>query len=445
LIGGLRFTRQTLDYYANPANRRPTWKHLTTEEILAVIHYGLGPIAGHPRRGCYVINQALRTRDVRELDRLESDIKVLASALTKLGGELKTTYRYADIKADALAHYQPGAIVTERAFTSTSLTKDEAGTHTVIWVIHGRGGGRYIYPITDREKEVLYPPGSLFEVKSRRTVIERNPDLGRPPRYELIEMVEVPAAAQRFERSTDVATARTSGDVYAAPPSKNPRGAAILAAWKREPFDAEAFVDALGTLAPLKDRWPRPARVAEGYSCRRHHAMVVGQYAKYFGRPPYLLALTLGMHDAGKPDDDINHHQATKPIFLEAFRTLGIQESVAERWYTFASADPLGAYIRGWTGLRETVATLNRMAEKAGMDRAQFLETITRFYQADAGSYTRDAGGEESLDRLFAQTATGGFILDPARGRLRFNRELEPKFRALEESFRGDVSSRRAL
>jgi hypothetical protein len=129
---------------------------------------------------------------VKDLDRLEIDIKVLASGLGKLKGFVGTSYRYSDLAGDTLRAYQPGAIMSEPAFMSTSLVRDEGATNRTIWIVHGKGGGKYIYPIANREREVLYPPGTRFQVISRKTIVNENPELWQPPRYELIEMVEVP-------------------------------------------------------------------------------------------------------------------------------------------------------------------------------------------------------------------------------------------------------------
>src|SRR5262249_45014031 len=147
---------------------------------------------------------------------------------------------------------------------------------------------------------------------SRKTIVTKNPELWQSPRYELIEMVEVPAGSSaRAPIRDDFRTTST-----AAPGTP---GTKIHAVWSKEPFDAKRFVHALGTLPVLATRWPKSLNLPEGDTCEQHHARVVGQYAKYFGRPPYLLALALGLHDAGKPDDDVDQHAATRPIFKEAF------------------------------------------------------------------------------------------------------------------------------
>ena len=62
------------------------------------------------------------------------------------------------------------------------------------------------------------------------------------------------------------------------------------------------------------------------------------------------------------------------------------------------------------------------MADKAGMAPKDFLPLVLVFYMSDASSYTRNAGGIPSLDRLFR--------FDPAQGRIRFAprqaRRIEP-------------------
>ncbi len=187
-----RTSRQALEYYASAENRGAYGKGLEAEEYLAIVNYAAGPLPGEPMRTCYAMNKALRARDVRALDRIEVDIKVLSSALNKLPGTHQKTYRVSELAGPAIAAYQPGEIVTERAFMSTSVAHDESATNRAVWIVHGRGGGKNIEPIANREREILYPAGTRFEIIRRKTVVRPNAEPWQSRRFELIEMREVP-------------------------------------------------------------------------------------------------------------------------------------------------------------------------------------------------------------------------------------------------------------
>ncbi|MEU4312390.1 ADP-ribosyltransferase domain-containing protein [Nocardia sp. NPDC024068] len=89
----------------------------------------------------------------------------LRSAIAKLRNYSGTVFRGAHLSDDALARYKPGSIVTEAAFTSTSRSKSRAfggNTHFKIRSSTGKRLGGY--SAKPHEKEVLFPPGTGFEV-----------------------------------------------------------------------------------------------------------------------------------------------------------------------------------------------------------------------------------------------------------------------------------------
>jgi hypothetical protein len=94
----------------------------------------------------------------------------VSEGLAKLPAEPGETYRGVEYPSDVLDKYQPGQIVTERAFTSTSKDPDVAsGTFNgnTLMVINGRNG-KDIAPFSKYpEAEILYDKGTSFKVTSK--------------------------------------------------------------------------------------------------------------------------------------------------------------------------------------------------------------------------------------------------------------------------------------
>ena len=92
--------------------------------------------------------------------------KALNDALDKLPPKPSVSVRGTTVPPAALALYQPGAIVEERAFTSTGKGKKFSGPHT--FEIHGKTG-RDVSKLSSHqsENEVLFKSGTRFKVVSR--------------------------------------------------------------------------------------------------------------------------------------------------------------------------------------------------------------------------------------------------------------------------------------
>ncbi len=124
------------------------------------------------------IGRGLRSGNLSPSDR--AFVEELRTAIAKLRSYSGTVFRGAHLYLDALARYQKGSIVTEPAFTSTSKRKSGAfggNTHFKIRSSTGKVLGRY--SAKPHEKEVIFPPGTRFEVVDvkynkhwRRTDIE---------------------------------------------------------------------------------------------------------------------------------------------------------------------------------------------------------------------------------------------------------------------------------
>ncbi|WP_405137431.1 ADP-ribosyltransferase [Nocardia sp. NBC_01388] len=118
--------------------------------------------------GCYDLNVALRNDYVTPEHQVRID--AINSALAKLPNYEGVVHRGAQLPAEVLAKYQPGVVVTEKAFTSTSRGLSQAflGNGNVRYNIFSRYGsplGRYSQ--NPWEREVLFGSGSKFLVVRR--------------------------------------------------------------------------------------------------------------------------------------------------------------------------------------------------------------------------------------------------------------------------------------
>jgi hypothetical protein len=150
---------------------------LTSEHLSAVADYtGLG----HED-----LNSALRNGSMDASQ--QAHVEALNQALEKLPPHHGPVFRGTHLPDDELARYQPGVVVTERAFVSTSMdpgvARFAAFAGNVEFKILSRTG-RDISSISmfPSEREVLFPTGVQFYVLDRKS----DPHTGRT----IIEMVE---------------------------------------------------------------------------------------------------------------------------------------------------------------------------------------------------------------------------------------------------------------
>ncbi|WP_306360265.1 ADP-ribosyltransferase domain-containing protein [Nocardia sp. CC227C] len=136
----------------------PTASRLTEHDLFALDSYS-GPEFSR-------LNEALRAG---RLDQLTRDkVEALRAALTKLPDYTGTVYRGTELPPAVLARYRLGNVIEETAFLSTS-TKNGTFTGAVRFRIaskHGKQIGEYSR--RPGENEVLFAPGSRFEVVKRK-------------------------------------------------------------------------------------------------------------------------------------------------------------------------------------------------------------------------------------------------------------------------------------
>ena len=137
---------------------------LTSEDLSALNNYtGLG----HE-----YLNDALRT-DTLDASQ-QARVDALNRALEKLPPHSGLVYRGTDLPPEVLAQYQPGAVVTEDAFVSTSVDPAVARSPAFAGNVEFRivsKTGRDISSLSliSHEQEVLFPSGIQFYVITRTT------------------------------------------------------------------------------------------------------------------------------------------------------------------------------------------------------------------------------------------------------------------------------------
>ncbi|GAB0104454.1 hypothetical protein JMUB6875_34280 [Nocardia sp. JMUB6875] len=152
-----------------------------------------------------------------EQQKLVADI---TSGLEKLPAYDGTVWRGTHLTPEQIARYVPGEKVTEASFTSTSRDPRRIFTSKVEFIIHSESG-RDISALSARpsEKEVLFKPGTTFEV--RGVVEDPNAGLFGVTRIYLYESAEhtpvheAPVDRTGHEVQPNEHTATPDGDVHA--------------------------------------------------------------------------------------------------------------------------------------------------------------------------------------------------------------------------------------
>jgi hypothetical protein len=145
----------------------------------------LSALADYTALGHEDLNDALRTSTVDASQQVR--VEALNQALEKLPAHHGPVVRGTDLPPDVLARYQPDAVVTERAFLSTSVEPAVAQSTAFAGNVEFRilsKTGRDIssFSTFPTEREVLFPTGTQFYVLDRKL----DPSTGRT----IIEMIE---------------------------------------------------------------------------------------------------------------------------------------------------------------------------------------------------------------------------------------------------------------
>jgi hypothetical protein len=137
------------------------------------LHTGdLSALADYTGPGHVDLNEALRSgiMDASQQARVEA----LNQALEKLPPHHGPVFRGTHLPDGELARYQPGVVVTERAFVSTSIDPAVArfaafAGNVEFKILSKTGRDVSSFSAFPSEREVLFPPGVQFYVLDRRS------------------------------------------------------------------------------------------------------------------------------------------------------------------------------------------------------------------------------------------------------------------------------------
>jgi hypothetical protein len=147
--------------------QRPELRNIPTEDLVAV--------RGYTSSDYRMINKALRSGNPEELARLDAYIKTAESGLNQLPSHEGQVFRGTNLKPEVAVSYSPGEIVTERAFLSSSVSKNSAFAGNTEFIIESSNGKRISFLSEfPKEEEVLFSPGTRFKV----LLVDENPITG---------------------------------------------------------------------------------------------------------------------------------------------------------------------------------------------------------------------------------------------------------------------------
>ncbi len=187
----------------------------------------------------------------------------------------------------------------------------------------------------------------------------------------------------------------------------------------------------------MKRLYDASAGVHEGYSLQQHTEMMMDQFEKYFSSAwssPLIsknnFRITLSLHDLGKPlavqrtGRTTEQHEYTIKFIPHILDTLGFGEKEAEIATAVIDQDFLGDYFKGAKSAEEIARDIKNKASELGVSLQDLMELLRIYYTSDAGSYTADAGGQASLDRLFK------FMQDPETNRrvVKFAEDIQGRY-----------------
>lgn len=144
---------------------------------------------GYTKHSFSEMNKALRTQDPEMLRRYDEQIRCIVSGMNQLPDFSGKAHRVVTVDDPGLAaaiadSYEPGKVVTEHSFTSTSVRPDPDNPDQPKSKFSGLvefhmeiTGGKDLRPFNDRsaEAEILLPPGTSLEVTGKY----QDPDTGK--------------------------------------------------------------------------------------------------------------------------------------------------------------------------------------------------------------------------------------------------------------------------
>lgn len=181
------------------------------------------------------------------------------------------------------------------------------------------------------------------------------------------------------------------------------------------------------------------------YKLYDHILLVLNELDKYFGdfkekdvESYNKFKLFLVLHDIGKPlaykvGNKEDQHKISLSIFNDINEKLGLTEHIKDTFKALLSDDPIGKYFQNKLTIEQTTDLIKEIVHNNRLQLKTYFDKLTIYYQVDAGSYTKDAGGLPYLEHLF-DYKDGSKVLYNDNTRLIFAKEYEEKYLALQSS-----------
>ena len=170
-----------------------------------------------------------------------------------------------------------------------------------------------------------------------------------------------------------------------------------------------------------------------------HIKNVLNEFDKYFKDWNFeeilsreKMKMFLVIHDIGKPQaveslDKSLQHTISLQLFEDVKDKLKLSEIETRIFRALLSDDPLGKYFQYKLLKENTLELIRSIAVKYDLNVKDYFELLTAYYQVDAGSYTKDAGGLPYLENLF-KYAYGEKVLVKSSKRLVFSAIYESRY-----------------
>ncbi len=177
------------------------------------------------------------------------------------------------------------------------------------------------------------------------------------------------------------------------------------------------------------------------YNISKHTANVVGQFRLYFADDFKAMSkdrfeLFLVVHDIGKSiahesGNRRNQNLESIKLITNYKDKLGISNEELKIYTALLWHDPIGSFFQGKISLLKASSQISEQSNKSNLEKNDFLHLLTTYYQCDAGSYTKDAGGLKFLEYLF-KYENNLKVYNEEENRLLFSSQFEEKYQQLK-------------
>jgi O-acetyl-ADP-ribose deacetylase (regulator of RNase III) len=182
------------------------------------------------------------------------------------------------------------------------------------------------------------------------------------------------------------------------------------------------------------------------YTLMEHTLYVLKQFETYFANQfsefdVDSFRMFLLLHDIGKPlahqqGNRDNQSSETIKIISENRERLNISDNHFILFKALLSSDALGLYIQNKIPLIEAYENIIAQSKYSGLEKNAFFYLLSVYYQSDAASYTKDAGGYKFLEYLFIYQ-DGNKVYNSALKLLQFSSVYNDKYLKLKNMIAG--------